>query len=301
MSGLMFAQARYYNADNGRFVSEDQVRGFILAPDSQNHYIYCLCDPISLYDLNGKIPMWLAGIFAHIAIEAEMYAYEMEGYDVRTNVFIPGGGIKVTETGIEKRTATGNGLADVVMKQNGTYYVYEIKPDTTYGRSTGKMQLDGYVYAINDIIQNGGMVGKYGQTMAGESAWAGDLVFAGVTVSPFMPDVKIVYYTNGDGVIYYDFIWPEKDPEPVTETEEEPTIEDILEEFNKIDWETVTAEVIISMLAALVVIAGIKSLSALVAMINPATLAAILAIVGLAVLLSIIKDGSVTNQKPCMT
>ena len=56
VSGLMFAQARYYNADNGRFASEDQARGFILVPDSQNHYIYCLCDPISLYDLNGKMP-----------------------------------------------------------------------------------------------------------------------------------------------------------------------------------------------------------------------------------------------------
>ena len=293
VSGLMFAQARYYDADNGRFASEDQVRGFIIAPDSQNHYIYCLGDPISLYDLNGKMPAWLAGIFAHIAIEMEMYEYEMEGYDVRTNVFIPGGGAG--------RTKTGNGLADVVMKQNGTYYVYEIKPDTTYGRTTGGPQLTGYVVAINSIIENGGAIGKYGQTNVGESATKGDMIFCGVTVSPFMPDVKIVYYTNGDGVIYYDLIWPEKDPEPVKETEEEPTTEDILEEFKNIDWGTITAEDLKKLLVALVAVAGIASIAALLSMLNPASLTAIVAIIGIAALLSILKDGSVTSKKPCLT
>lgn len=69
---LFYIDAKYYRK--------------ILAPDSQNHYIYCLCDPISLYDLNGKIPMWLAGIFAHLEIERDLYEeFDLRaGYDVRS-------------------------------------------------------------------------------------------------------------------------------------------------------------------------------------------------------------------------
>ena len=56
VSGLMFAQARHYNSENGRFVGEDQIRGFINAPNTQNHYTYCWDNPISLVDRNGLYP-----------------------------------------------------------------------------------------------------------------------------------------------------------------------------------------------------------------------------------------------------
>ncbi|MEE3470846.1 MAG: RHS repeat-associated core domain-containing protein, partial [Butyrivibrio hungatei] len=54
VSGLNFAQARFYSADNGRFIGEDQVRGFRRIPESQNHYLYCLNTPIIAIDRNGK-------------------------------------------------------------------------------------------------------------------------------------------------------------------------------------------------------------------------------------------------------
>lgn len=50
-----------------------------------------------LYDLDGKMPAWLAGIFAHLAIEADLAAKYSNYYDVRTNVFIPGGGADRTK------------------------------------------------------------------------------------------------------------------------------------------------------------------------------------------------------------
>ena len=37
VSGLPFAQARYYDQNIGKFTGEDQVRGFITALDTQNH------------------------------------------------------------------------------------------------------------------------------------------------------------------------------------------------------------------------------------------------------------------------
>ena len=298
VSDLKFAQARFYNDENGRFIGEDLIRGQILAPDTQNHYIYCLSNPIVLYDLDGKMPSWLAGIFAHLAIEAEMYDYEREGYDVRTNVFIPGGG--------QGRTKTGNGLADVVMKMNGTYYVYEIKPDSDYGRATGESQLTGYVVAINDVIRNGGAIGKYGQTSVGEASMPGELIFGGVTESPFMPRAKIFYYTSGDGVIYYDIIWREPDPEPVEEPAVETDPDSMIEAIENLDWEELTIDAIEAILIYLIVELGIESITALAALINPATLATILAMIGIVALYTLIKDvidnpGSTTSKPPCLT
>ncbi|WP_197027268.1 RHS repeat-associated core domain-containing protein [Butyrivibrio sp. AE2005] len=56
VSGLKFAQARYYSADNGRFLGEDQIKGFINSVDTQHRYMYCLNNPINLIDENGKEP-----------------------------------------------------------------------------------------------------------------------------------------------------------------------------------------------------------------------------------------------------
>ncbi|MDC7278409.1 RHS repeat-associated core domain-containing protein [Butyrivibrio fibrisolvens] len=41
VSGLKFAQARFYDANTGRFQSEDNVKGFIDSPFTMNHYGYC--------------------------------------------------------------------------------------------------------------------------------------------------------------------------------------------------------------------------------------------------------------------
>ena len=57
MTESYFAQARFYNAGNGRFVSEDKVRGHKIRPDSINHYLYCYNMPIKLVDLNGREPI----------------------------------------------------------------------------------------------------------------------------------------------------------------------------------------------------------------------------------------------------
>lgn len=57
MTESYFAQARFYNAGNGRLVSEDTVRGYKIRPDSINHYLYCYNMPIKLVDLNGREPI----------------------------------------------------------------------------------------------------------------------------------------------------------------------------------------------------------------------------------------------------
>lgn len=52
--GLYYAQARRYDANVGRFVSEDKVRGFIAFPYTLNHYTYCWNDPEDFKDMDGN-------------------------------------------------------------------------------------------------------------------------------------------------------------------------------------------------------------------------------------------------------
>ena len=201
VSGLKFAQARFYDASAGRFQSEDNVKGFITAPFTLNHYGYCWENPVGLVDIDGNIPVWLEGVLAHRAIELDIQAeYSKYGYNVQTNVFIPGGGAG--------RTKTGNGLADIVMKSGSEYSVYEIKPSSqdTGGYdmnnlTPGQAQLEGYINGINMNISTGGTLGKYGSTSIGERAVRGIESPCGVV---YMGNATINYYSNGDGMIYYE-------------------------------------------------------------------------------------------------
>ncbi|HEX9061530.1 MAG TPA: RHS repeat-associated core domain-containing protein, partial [Clostridia bacterium] len=52
-TGTIYLRARYYNPANGRFVSEDSVRGKDNDPLSLNLYTYCGNDPIDMFDPSG--------------------------------------------------------------------------------------------------------------------------------------------------------------------------------------------------------------------------------------------------------
>jgi RHS repeat-associated protein len=56
VSGLNYAQARYYDQNLGRFTSEDPVKGLTTVPKSMNPYCYCLANPISFTDKDGRWP-----------------------------------------------------------------------------------------------------------------------------------------------------------------------------------------------------------------------------------------------------
>ena len=56
MTGTLFAQAREYMPNVGRFVSEDLIKGFVEAPFTLNQYGYCWNKPLKYVDLNGMHP-----------------------------------------------------------------------------------------------------------------------------------------------------------------------------------------------------------------------------------------------------
>lgn len=57
-TSLYFAQARYYDSFNGRFVQEDSFKGTLSDIRTLNQYIYCIQNPLTFVDLQGYWPTW---------------------------------------------------------------------------------------------------------------------------------------------------------------------------------------------------------------------------------------------------
>jgi len=57
VSGMWFAQARYYDAAQGRFTGQDPVKGNVVVPKSLNPYTYCWGNPLGMTDKDGRWPM----------------------------------------------------------------------------------------------------------------------------------------------------------------------------------------------------------------------------------------------------
>ena len=59
-TGLYYLNARYYNPEDGRFLTEDTYRGETNEPDTQNLYNYCADNPVNYVDPSGHYPMELS-------------------------------------------------------------------------------------------------------------------------------------------------------------------------------------------------------------------------------------------------
>ena len=56
-TGLYYLNARYYNPEDGRFLSEDTYRGETNEPDTQHLYAYCADNPVNYVDPSGHKSM----------------------------------------------------------------------------------------------------------------------------------------------------------------------------------------------------------------------------------------------------
>ncbi|MGE5329027.1 MAG: RHS repeat-associated core domain-containing protein [Deltaproteobacteria bacterium] len=61
-TGLMYAQARYYMPEVGRFVSEDSYKGLVTDPQSLNWYVYCANNPLVFVDPSGNAEYAIGGL-----------------------------------------------------------------------------------------------------------------------------------------------------------------------------------------------------------------------------------------------
>jgi RHS repeat-associated protein len=58
-TGLYYMNARYYNTNTGRFLSQDSYKGSAYQPWTQHLYTYCCNNPVNLIDPTGHLPKWL--------------------------------------------------------------------------------------------------------------------------------------------------------------------------------------------------------------------------------------------------
>lgn len=220
ISGTLYAQAREYMPQLGRFISEDKVGGSIWFPTSFNQYDYCWGNPLIFVDLTGLIAEWLKklidGARAHKAIESyAVGAGWIEGGVVWQEAYIPCG---LEEGKNTYYTPTGSGRADIVfINAEGKAEVYEIKPDSEHGKATGPLQLTAYVYALNEDAK-GNTLYKYEKAMVGSSL---DEYFEGAIVKdPYNPNVFYELSMDRElypGVIFYEKMEKESQLEKVFE------------------------------------------------------------------------------------
>ena len=52
-TGLYYLNARYYNPEDGRFMTEDSYRGEIMNPETGHLYVYCTNNPVNYVDPSG--------------------------------------------------------------------------------------------------------------------------------------------------------------------------------------------------------------------------------------------------------
>lgn len=56
-TGLYYLNARYYNPEDGRFLTEDTYRGENNQPNTQHLYVYCANNPVNYVDPSGHGPV----------------------------------------------------------------------------------------------------------------------------------------------------------------------------------------------------------------------------------------------------
>ncbi len=206
VSGTLFAQAREYMPEAGRFISEDFVGGFLMYPLSFNKYVYCSGNPLIFIDLTGLMDDWVKdmlekGTAAHKAVQYEaMFVGVEDGWVPMVEVYIKGG-LEKTESSSDYFTPTGNGRADIVFISNGVAEVYEIKPNTIGSMKRGKKQLARYEQAMNSDE----MKKRYGYKTAVIGSSLNEY-FNNVTIEdPYNPNIYYELSINKSypGVILY--------------------------------------------------------------------------------------------------
>ncbi|SKB63541.1 RHS repeat-associated core domain-containing protein [Lachnospiraceae bacterium] len=148
ISGLHFAQARYYDPKNGRFISEDQVRGTTIDPESQNHYIYCRNKVLDHVDPNGKttVTVKLGGsIFYYLGVGGDIDL----SIDDEFNVAVQGSASGLVPNG-DFMVGINAGVSGALQVQYTTLdRVNDLEgPSTAIGASGGEIGRVGFDFII---------------------------------------------------------------------------------------------------------------------------------------------------------
>ncbi|MHB1767558.1 MAG: RHS repeat domain-containing protein [Phycisphaerae bacterium] len=189
ISGQYYFRARNYDPATGTFTQEDTIA---LQPGdtaNANLYLYAGADPINMFDPSGESAAGL-GQLVHAEIEA-MYDGTHKGNVMLLNEMMPG--------------SFGWLFPDIMDQTLGQ--IAEIKPFSTYGVSTGPVQLGVYLRAANGLAFSWrGYTGPIPPVInfAGHP-WEPSTWRIGVVPLLFPEEPNTTVYTLGNfaGIIFY--------------------------------------------------------------------------------------------------
>jgi RHS repeat-associated protein len=128
--GFYYLRARYMNPSIGRFQTMDTYEGNVFDPSSLHKYTYCNNDPVNFVDYLGLYSSAVIGTRIHQHIRDFLYPNQNILFGKIPSwpeILFPD-------------------IADLDTKE-----VYEIKPFSRYGVTTGYVQLAGYITALNIV------------------------------------------------------------------------------------------------------------------------------------------------------
>ncbi|MDD4372251.1 MAG: RHS repeat-associated core domain-containing protein, partial [Anaerostipes sp.] len=147
-TGLYYLNARYYNPEDGRFLTEDTYRGESTEPDTQNLYAYCVGNPVNYVDPSGHkkqrnwtpLPTWRYGV----SQKAKKFTRKM----VQTFLVTAIGGVATTYVGIARAVVAAGvaGYLDVRGKQYAYYRVTYKYKYTGSTRDKNGNRIDHYLF-----------------------------------------------------------------------------------------------------------------------------------------------------------
>ncbi len=117
-TGLMYAQARYYMPETGRFISRDPYKGNVVDPQSLTLYVYCVNNPISYVDPSG----YEAVLIGYVYVAEGIHKGELATYTGST------------AQGIRKRFSNHD-WKDFILDKNTTVTIYEVEAELNVSAS----------------------------------------------------------------------------------------------------------------------------------------------------------------------
>ena len=200
--GLYYLRSRYYSAFNGRFINADALINATPCILIGNQYSYCSNHPVDSVDSDGYLH--LSG--PHKKVQEDYINWLRQN---RPDHIIG------DEIGFFKWGDTGAiGRADIVDFRTGE--VWEIKPcGITFLR-------DPLQYCINTLDQLAGYVGGtvrnsiWREKLCGRELQPGQNLFVSDLV-PYSDTEEIIYWSTGDGIIWYALFSTKLEPERRTQ------------------------------------------------------------------------------------